>query len=92
VIILRFKLKRNVSVVIILILTLFAFVDSAIYYYPSYAYKGIDRDFYLSKDYYLIYVVGRGLLYGALLNGVYFIIYFIMKVFVRKRPSQTKKS
>ena len=76
---LRFIRKLNFSLVIIIILTLFAFLNSAIYYFPSYAYEGIDRDLYLSEGYYLFYVVYRGLFYGALLNGLYLIIYFITK-------------
>lgn len=51
--VLRLIRKRNLTVAIIIILTLYAFVDSAIYYYPSYAYKGLDRDFYSSKGYYV---------------------------------------
>ena len=91
VIILRLITKLHFSVVII-ILTLFAFVNSAIYYFPSYAYEGISRDFYLSEGYYLFHVVGRGLFYGALLNGLYLIIYMISKGLYRKLQTQTKKS
>ena len=82
-IILRFITKLNFSVVII-ILALFTFVNSAIYYFPSYAYEGISRDFYLSEGYYLFHVVCRGLFYGVLLNGLYLIIYFIIKGLYRK--------
>ena len=73
------------------ILTLFAFVHSVIYYLPAYDYEGISRDFYLSKGYYLFHVVCRGLFYGALLNGLYLIIYFSMKGLYRKLQLQTKK-
>ena len=75
---LRLIRKRNFTVAILLILTLYAFVDSAIFYYPSYAYEGIDRDFYSSKCYYVTYVVGRGLLYGAVLSGFYLLIYWMI--------------
>ena len=75
----KLRSKLNYHVVIIVSLTLFAFISSAIYYYPSYAYEGVSRDFYLSEGYYLLYVVGRGLLYGALLNGVYFLLYVVVK-------------
>lgn len=91
-VILRFINKLNFSVVIIITLTLFAFINSAIYYIPSYANEGISRDFYLSEGYYLFHVVCRGLFYGALLNGLYLIIYFIIKNLYRKQQSQTKKS
>lgn len=86
----RFILKLNFSVVIIIILTLFAFVNSVIYYFPAYAYEGISRDFYLSEGYYLLHVVCRGLFYGALLNSLYLIIYFIIKGLYKKLQSQTK--
>ena len=86
----RFILKLNFSVVIIL--TLFAFVNSAIYYFPSYSYEGISRDFYLSEGYYLFHVVCRGLFYGALLNGLYLIIYFIINGLYKKLQLQTKDS
>ena len=77
----RFIRKRNFTVAIIIILTIYAFVDSAIYYYPSYAYKGLDRDFYSSKGYYITYIVGRGLLYGAVLSGFYLLIYWMISGF-----------
>ena len=77
----RFISNKNFSLVIILILTLFAFVNSAFYYFPSYAYEGVSRDFYLSEGYYLFYVVCRGLFYGAILNGLYLLFYFIIKGF-----------
>ena len=76
-IILKFITLFNFSVVIIL--TLFAFINSAIYYYPSYAYEGISRDIYLSEGYYLFHVVCRGLFLGVLLNGLYLIIHLIIK-------------
>ena len=68
-------------------LTLFAFVNSAIYYYPSYAHEGVSRDFYLSESYYLFYVVCRGLLINVILNGLYLIICFIIKITYRKLTS-----
>ena len=80
----RFIGNKNFSLVVILILTLFTFVNSAFYYYPSYAYEGISRDFYLSEGYYLFHVVCRGLFYGALLNSVYLIIYFIIRRLSKK--------
>ena len=80
----RFITNKNFSLVIILTLTLFAFVNSAFYYFPSYAYEGVSRDFYLSEGYYLFHVVCRGLFYGALLNSLYLLIYFIVKGFSKK--------
>ena len=59
----RFITKLNFSRVII-ILTLFATVNSAFYYYPYYAYEGVSRDFYLSEGYYLFHVVCRGFFMG----------------------------
>ena len=82
----RFISNKNFSLVIILILTLFAFVNSAFYYFPSYAYEGVSRDFYLSEGYYLFHVVCRGLFYGAVLNSLYLLIYFIIKGFSKKTP------
>ena len=77
---------------LIIIVTLFAFVNSAIYYFPSYAYEGIARDFYLSEGYYLFHVVSRGLFYGVLLNGLHLLISFIIKGLYRKLQLRTKKS
>ena len=82
----RFITKLNFSLVIILILTLFAFVNSAFYYFPSYAYEGVSRDFYLSEGYYLFHVVCRGLFYGAVLNSLYLLIYYIIKGLSKKTP------
>ena len=82
----RFISNKNLSLVIILILTLFAFVNSAIYYFPSFAYEGVSRDFYLSEGYYLFHVVCRGLFYGAVLNSLYLLIYFIIKGISKKTP------
>lgn len=72
----------------VIILTLYAFISSAVYYYPSYSYEGISRDFYLSKGYYFFHVVVRGLFYGTLLNGLYFVIYYIVKSVNRKLKLQ----
>ena len=82
----RFITNLNVSQVIILTLTLFAFVNSAFYYFPSYAYEGVSRDFYLSEGYYLFHVVCRGLFYGAVLNSLYLLIYYIIKGLSKKTP------
>jgi len=82
----RFISNKNFSLVIILTLTLFAFVNSAFYYFPSYAYEGVSRDFYLSEGYYLFHVVCRGLFYGAVLNSLYLLIYFIIKEAGTKPP------
>lgn len=90
-IIVRFITKLNFSLVILIILTLFAFANSAIYYFPSYAFEGISRDFYLSEGYYLFHVVCRGFFYGVLLNSLYLAIYFIFKGLHRKLQLQTKK-
>ena len=90
-IILKFITRPNFHLVIMITLTLFAFLNSAIYYFPSYAYEGISRDFYLSEGYYLFHVICRGLFYGALLNGLYLLIYFIFKGLHRKLQLQTKK-
>ena len=87
----RFITNKNFSLVIILTLTFFAFVNSAIYYFPSYASEGVSRDFYLSEGYYLFHVVCRGLFYGTVSNSLYLLIYFIIKGLSKKHQLQAKK-
>ena len=69
----------NVIILVMIILTLYAFISSAVYYYPAYSIEGLDRDFYMDKEYYVLFVIVRGIIFTILFNGFYLTINFIVK-------------
>ena len=73
------KMKINAMILVMIILTLYAFISSAVYYYPAYSIEGIDRDFYMDKVYYVLFVIIRGVIFTILFNGFYLAINFIVK-------------
>lgn len=70
---------KKISIFVVIAIILFSFVDSAIYYYPAYAYEGINRDMYLSMPLFLVYTVGRGTLIAFIMNTIYFSGYFVLR-------------
>ena len=76
---LKNTVKINTMIVVMIIITLYAFISSAVYYYPAYSIDGIDRDLYRDKVYYVLLVIIRGITITILFNVVYLIINFIVK-------------